>query len=270
LSKLFRGRFAVGVIHLPRLPYTYARGTSVEELVDRAVKEAKAFEEAGFSGVLVENFGDKPYTKRVSDPLALAAMAVVVREVAKSVSIPVGVNLLRNSGLEAYSMAVAAGGKFIRVNALVEALITDSGIVEPEAPRLRAVKLNYPEVEVFADLVCKHGASITFTEASAIRGQLEALRSIVLDAAERGGADYIVVTGPRTGEAPEPEFVKRVAEISLVPVVIGSGATPDNVCSLLKHAQGVIVGSYVKAGSRAGSPVDIERARRFISALRSC
>jgi len=242
----------------------------VEELVDRAVKDARALEEAGFSGVLVENFGDKPYPKRVSDPLALAAMAVVVREVVKSVSIPVGVNLLRNSGLEAYSIAVVAGGRFIRVNALVEILITDSGIVEPEAPRLRAVKLNYLGVEVFADVVCKHGVSLTFAEASAIRGQLEALRSLILDAVERGGADYIVVTGSRTGEAPEPEFVKRVAEISPVPVVIGSGATPDNVCSLLKHAWGVIVGSYVKVGGRAGSPVDIERARRFISALRSC
>jgi len=242
----------------------------VEELVEGAVKDAKALEEAGFSGVLIENFGDKPYPKRVSDPLALAAMAVVVREVVKSVSIPVGVNLLRNSGLEAYSIAIAAGGNFIRVNALVEVLITDSGIIEPEAPRLRAVKLNYPEVEVFADLVCKHGASITFTEASATRGQLEALRSLILDAVERGGADYIVVTGSRTGEAPEQEFVKRVAEASPAPVVVGSGAMPDNVCSLLRHAQGVIVGSYVKIGGRAGNPVDIERAKKFISALRSC
>jgi Predicted TIM-barrel enzyme len=87
-------------------------------------------------------------------------MAVIVREVVKNTGFKVGVNLLRNSGREAYSIAVAAGAKFIRVNALVETIVSDSGIIEPEAPKLRTIRFNYPGVEVYADILVKHSASL--------------------------------------------------------------------------------------------------------------
>lgn len=138
-------KLLLGVIHLPRLPSThYAGEAGVEEIAEKAVKESKILEELGYGGIIVENFGDAPFLKRVKDPLTLAAFTVIAREVVKSVRIDVGINLLRNSGLEAYSVALATGAKFIRVNSLVETLLTDSGIVEPEAPRLRNVRFNYP------------------------------------------------------------------------------------------------------------------------------
>jgi len=267
---MFRDRFAIGVIHLPPLPYTYTRGTPIEKLVEYSIRDSKMLEEAGFDGILIENFGDKPYPKRVVDPLALTAMAIAVHETVKSVSIPVGVNLLRNSGLEAYSIAIAAKARFIRVNAYVETLLTDSGIIEPEANSLRAVKLNYPGIKIFADILCKHGASLTYTNLLVIHGVEEALKTIVLDAVERSGANYIVVTGSRTGEPPAPELLKKISEISPTPIVIGSGITPDNICRLIGYAQGVIVGSYIKIDGRVGNSVDIERAKRFIESLRSC
>ncbi|ADM27649.1 photosystem I assembly BtpA [Ignisphaera aggregans DSM 17230] len=267
---MFRDRFAIGVIHLPPLPYTYTRETPIEKLIEYSVRDARILEEAGFDGILIENFGDKPYQKRVTDPLALTAMAIAIHETAKSVSIPVGVNLLRNSGLEAYSIAIATRARFIRINAYVETLLTDSGIIEPETNNLRAVKLNYPGIKIFADILCKHGASLTYTNLLAIHGAEEALKIIILDAVERGGADYIVVTGGRTGEPPALELLKRISEISPTPIVIGSGTTPDNICKLIGYAHGVIVGSYIKIDGRAGNPVDIERAKRFIETLRSC
>jgi membrane complex biogenesis BtpA family protein len=259
----------VGVIHLPRLPSTHYVGeVGVEEVVERAVKESRILEELGYGGIIVENFGDAPFLKRVRDPLTLAAFTVVAREVVKSVRIDVGINLLRNSGLEAYSIALATGAKFIRVNSLIETLLTDSGVVGPEAPRLRNVRFNYPGVKIFADIVCKHGSSLSYLayrEQSLVKGGTEPLEDLVADAVERGRADALVVTGTRTGEEPDVEFLSKVKSVSPVPVLVGSGATPENLEALLRRADGVIVGSYIKADGKAGNPVDFERARRFIS-----
>lgn len=263
------GKLLVGVIHLPRLPSTHYVGeVGVEEVVERAVKESRILEELGYGGIIVENFGDAPFLKRVRDPLTLAAFTVVAREVVKSVRIDVGINLLRNSGLEAYSIALATGAKFIRVNSLVETLLTDSGVVGPEAPRLRNVRFNYPGVKIFADIVCKHGSSLSYLayrEQSLVKGGTEPLEDLVADAVERGRADALVVTGTRTGEEPDVEFLSKVKSVSPVPVLVGSGATPENLEALLRRADGVIVGSYIKADGKAGNPVDFERARRFIS-----
>ncbi len=61
------GRELIGVVHLPRLPYVAARVEfELGEVVERAVGEARAMEE-GFTGVIVENYGDYPYRKRVRD-----------------------------------------------------------------------------------------------------------------------------------------------------------------------------------------------------------
>lgn len=271
----------IGVIHLPRLPCSFSKPqVGLEEIVDQAVREARALEGLGYDGVIVENYGDAPYPKRVRDPLTISAMAVVVREVVRATRLKVGVNVLRNSGREAYAVAVAAGAKFVRVNALTETLVTDSGIVEPEAPRLRALRANYPWVEVYADLLVKHAGSLTFIATrETLLGSLfaagepgealrEALREMARDAVERGGANKIVVTGARTGEAPSPKMVRLLKELSGAPVVLGSGANPSNIHKYLGSIDGVIVGSYIKAGGVAGNRLDADRAREFIEAVR--
>ncbi len=268
------GKELIGVIHLPRLPYVDAKVEfDLGEVTERAVGEARAMEEEGFTGVIVENYGDSPYRKRVRDPLALATMALIVKEVARSVSVDVGVNVLRNSGLEAYSIARAAGARFVRVNALAEIVVSDSGILEPEAPRMRAVRINYPGVRVYADVLVKHGRSLPLALAAIEAGTSgtpleELVRALVLDYVERAGADALVVTGERTGEPPSLERLRLVKRFSSAPVVVGSGASPENLGALLESSDGVIVGSYIRRGGRAGNPLDPERLRRFARAFR--
>lgn len=269
-------KLLIGMIHLPRLPSTSFRSeTDLSSVVDRAVKEALTLVEEGFDAVLVENFSDTPYLKRVEDPLTIASMTVVVREVVKSVKAPVGVNFLRNSGLEAYSIAVASGAKFIRVNALVETLITDSGVIEPEAPRMRNVRLNYPGVKVLADVVSKHAASLSYAQKHAqIKNAVadphdKVLESLILDLTERGGADAVIVTGLRTGVEPDEQTLKKVKERSKTPVIVGSGLNPRNTERLLKYADGAIVGSYIRADGKAGNPLSLERIRELVKAVRA-
>jgi len=264
-EELFAGAprpVAIAVIHLPPLPGSPGFRGSVDELVEYAVRDAQRIEEAGFDAVIIENYGDAPFLKRVEDPAAIAAMSLAVREVVKLLSIPVGVNMLRNSAVEAYAIAYATGARFIRVNAFVETLVTDSGVVEPAAPYLARYRARYPGVAVFADVMCKHAYPLPGTQP----GYAE---QVVLDAFERGGADAVIVTGSRTGRAPDPDLVKEVRRAAGArPVLLGSGATPENVGLYAPLVDGVIVGSYIKKRGVAGRETEHARARRFIEALR--
>jgi predicted TIM-barrel enzyme len=139
------GYIVIGTILLPRLLYIDSKAEhDLEEIIGRAVSEAWLLEQLGYDAVMIENYGDHLYRKRVLDPLAISFMSIVVRSIVKTALIEVGVNMLRNSAREAYSIAVASGARFIRVNSLVETIVSDSGIIEPEAPRLSSIRRNYP------------------------------------------------------------------------------------------------------------------------------
>ena len=108
---------------------------------------------------------------------------------------------------------------------------------------------------VFADVMVKHANRLAATT----------IRDDALDAAERGQADCLIVTGPRTGSPPSGEDLKAVRaglrEADLrVPVMVGSGITPSNAEALLKLSDGVIVGSYIRKHGRAGEELEFKRA----------
>jgi hypothetical protein len=54
-----------------------------------------------------------------------------------------------------------------------------------------------------------------------------------------------------------------------VPIVVGSGVTPDTVAELLSVADGVIVGTFVKRDGNVDKPVDPDRVRRLVAAARA-
>lgn len=244
----------VGTIHLPPLPGSPRYEGRFEEIVEFAVRNARVLEEAGFDGVILENFNDYPFKPRVEEPETLAAMALITRDVAKSVSIAVGVNLLRNSAPEAMAIAALAGGSFIRANALCEVVSAPEGILEPVAREVAEVAARLrARVAVLADVHVKHGSPLHDRPIS----------EVALDCAERGGASAVVVTGSRTGSPPDPSHVAEAAASGL-PVYVGSGTTPENL-EKFAGAYGFIVGTYVKGKDG----VDAEKAKKYARAARS-
>jgi len=72
-----------------------------------------------------------------------------------------------------------------------------------------------------------------------------------------------------TGDAPAGEKVRAAKELAHRPVLVGSGATEENIAHFLQWADGVIVGSSLKRGGDPTAPVDEERVVRFVAAARS-
>lgn len=260
----------IGVIHLPPLPgaprWPLAGGDFDNLVLTRAVQDARAYAENGADAVIVENFGDAPFARGAVGPETVAAMAAAgraVREILAPHGIPLGFNVLRNDARAALALCAACGGEFVRVNVLAGSAWTDQGLIEGDAHGLlRFRRAVCPGVLILADVHVKHARPAPGVAALPIE---EAAR----DARERGGADALIVSGTATGAVTDPGEVSRVrAACPDAPVLVGSGATPENVGELLAAgAHGVIVGSALMANGRAGGPVETPRVERLARAL---
>jgi len=251
-------KLLLGVVHLPALPGAPRFQGDLRAVVDGAARDAEILAESGFDAVIVENFGDAPFYRGAVPPETVAAMAVVCERVRRTSELPLGVNVLRNDGTAALAVAAAVGARFVRVNVLVGARVTDQGVVEGDAAALlRArARMGAAGVSIAADVDVKHSVPLG---ARALSPEDEALEAV-----ERALADAVIVTGGRTGEEADRAVIDRVRRaVPRTPVWLGSGARHDTLKSWLQLVDGVIVGSALRADGRAGGPIDRDRARAF-------
>ena len=230
------GRNAVfGMVHLPPLPGAPLYGGSMEAVIDFALRDARAIAGGGCDGVIVENFGDKPFAKNRVCGETIAAMTRVVAEIAREVKLPVGVNV--HTG----------------------AMLTDQGIIEGEAyETLRRRAVVAPNVAIFADHFVKHAVPLA---------ELDPMQS-AKDLRLRGLADALIVTGWETGAAPDAERLRLVREAVDAPLLIGSGLSEANA-GTFADADGAIVGTAIKRDGRVDAEVDQERVKRIVAAFKA-
>jgi membrane complex biogenesis BtpA family protein len=246
----------LGVVHLGALPAS-ANHDSMAAVIKAALADAKVFARAGFDGVVVENFGDVPFHKGTRDdpvtPDVPAALALVAHRIKTDFDLPVAINCLRNDGLAALGAASVAGARWIRVNVLASAYVTDQGIIEGEAARLFAYRRQLrSNVEVLADFLVKHAAPLVPLDVA----------TAAKDLAERSGAAGLVLSGSRTGEPVDVALLDTVrAAVGRFPIWIGSGLSEANAAELWPRCDGAIVGTYCKRGGLVAAPVDLARAK---------
>ncbi|MCX6094211.1 MAG: BtpA/SgcQ family protein [Candidatus Bipolaricaulota bacterium] len=244
----------VGMIHLlPMAGSVRYDRKGVRSILDAAMRDLAALEDGGADAVMVENFGDAPYAK-IAPRETIAMMTAVLRAVVEAASVPIGVNVLRNDGLAALSIAVATGASFIRVNVLAGVAFTDQGIVEGQARELHALRRDLgADVEVLADVHVKHAAHLTRLEEAAVD-------------TERNRPDALIVSGIGTGYETRPEDLGTVKRTVTLPVFVGSGVRADCV-EAYRDADGFIVGTTLKERGAIESPVDEKRVRALATAI---
>src|SRR3989441_1200801 len=163
LPSLFsaRRKLFIGVVHLLPLPGSPRWGEGIKGLIERAVADARAYERGGADAVIVENFGDAPFTKGGVPPETVAAMAAAGAAVRAAVRLPVGFNVLRNDARAALGLCAACGGSFIRVNVHAGVMLTDQGLMEGNAyETVRYRQQLCPQAQILADVHVKHAAPL--------------------------------------------------------------------------------------------------------------
>lgn len=246
----------IGMIHLlPLAGSVRYRKQGTKPILDAALRDLYALETGGVDAVLVENIGDAPFAK-LAPRETTAMMAVIVHCLAEKAHVPIGVNVLRNDGLAAMSIAGASGAAFIRINVFAGVAFTDQGMIEGQARDLHWLKRDLgTETKILADVHVKHAAHLTQLVEAAIN-------------AERNRPDVLIVSGIGTGRRTPPEDLQLVKQTVSLPVYVGSGVRIDNV-STYREADGFIVGTVLKENGHLDAPVDVERVRALADAVAS-
>ncbi|MBC7097617.1 BtpA/SgcQ family protein [Candidatus Bipolaricaulota bacterium] len=205
--------------------------------------------------MLCENYGDVPYVTRKVPMLTAVAMTHIMDLIKSKVDLPIGVNVQFDAYEAELVIAAICKGNFVRIEGFIDTLLADTGLVTPcaaEALRLRR-QIEGEGTSIWADIQVKETQPLggrTLIAAAA--------------AAAKNLADTIIVTGSATGSPPTPEMLREVKEAVDIPVLVGSGLTPENATKLLAVADGAIVGTAFKTGRR----VDEQKVRRLMGVVR--
>lgn len=255
----------IGMVHLKPL-MGYKDFVSLEDVATSALRDASTLEKGGVDGIMIENNYDIPHSIKVG-PETISALTYVGQRVKKSVKLPIGICVLWNDYQAALAVAKVVGAKFIRVPAFVDDVKTQYGEVysNPRDVIQYRRRIRAEEVALFADIQVKHA-------------ELISKRSITKSAelAILNKADGLIVTGQWTGDAPKLDKLKAVRRcVGSFPVLVGSGATKDNIKTLSSYIDGVIVGTAIKTGEMQDKErevnlkdyhqrVDLEKTKKFI------
>jgi uncharacterized protein len=259
MTRLFGARRAlIGMIHVGALPGTPRAAEPLERVIETAVAEARGYRDCGYTALMIENMHDRPYLKGAVGPEIVAAMAAVGRAVRDAVDLPLGVQVLAGANREAIAVALACGGAFVRVEGYVFAHVADEGLIEAGAGELLRYRaaLGAGGVAVFADVKKKHSSHALTADVDIVETARAAAFFL---------ADGVIVTGPSTARAADTAEVEAVALGVDLPVLVGSGITPANLAAY-PHADGFVVGSWVKRDGLWSNPLDGERAQAVAAA----
>ena len=254
-------RTVIGMVHLVPLLGSPRWAGSMRDVIAAALADARALIDGGVDALLVENFGDAPFTPGRVEPATVAAMSVVAAEIRREFPrTRLGLNVLKNDARAALGVAAAVGAEFIRVNVHAGAVLADQGVVQSDAyGTLRDRRLLGVDVAILADVGGKHAVPLAPVETE----------QVARDLVHRGLADALVVSGAATGQATPLGEVKRVrSAVPDVPLLIGSGVTTETAAELLSVADGFIVGTSVKRDGDVRQPVDRARVEKLVAAAR--
>lgn len=255
-------KFLGAMIALPALPGSpHYRGDD-DQVMKSALSDLQHYIEAGVDVIVLENSHDLPYIK---PPLPAATVDLVKRiasEVRRKFSGPIGIQLLEAANETALEIAAETGLDFLRAEGYVFAHVGGAGIIEGCAGRLlrKRKELGCEHIRVLADVKKKHCSH-------ALTGDLDITDEV--KQAEFFLVDAIVVTGARTTEPPSIDELRRVKKAAHVPVIIGSGMTPENIQDFYPVADGFIVGSTFRRNGDFLGELDPGRLEKFTREFRT-
>jgi len=230
------GKPVLGMLHLG--------GETPAERLATAIKEARIMDEAGFDGVIVENyFGDIADVEAVLQSLG-----------GERPGCRVGINILGNTEM-AFVLADRYRVDFIQVDSVSGHLPTDEDA---------AYGRRLSELRAGCDAVLLGGVRFKYMPVRSGRSEAEDLRIGMTR------CDAIVVTSDATGQPTDMDKVRRFRDVlgPDTPLLIGAGLMPENVADRFSVADGGIVGSWLKDNHQDNGQISPKHVEIFLDSAR--
>jgi len=250
-------KFLAAMIAVLPLPGSPLYDGDDRRVVDQVLSDLEHYKQAGVDSVLLENDHDLPYIQPPLDKKGIALMTRIAQEVRNQFERPIGIQMLEAANLTSLEIASEADLDYIRVEAFVFAHVGGSGVINGSAGKIlrRRKQLHAEHIQVFADVKKKHGShSLTI--------DLDIKDEIMQ--AEFFLADGVIVTSQFTGINPAKEDLLKAKSATKLPVLIGSGMTPENIQEYLPLADGFIVGSCFRKDRKFLEKLEPERLNKFM------
>lgn len=259
---LGRNKVLIAMLHVPASPGLPGH-PGMAAAVASVLAEARSYREAGVDALLLENMHDFPCVgEDEQGPELVAYMTLLADALRREVGpqFPLGIQILFAGNLGALAVARAAGLDFIRAEGWLYAHVSDKGILDAQAGRVKRYQseIGAEDVAIFTDVKKKHASHAMTADLSVgeVAGLLELHRS-----------DGAVVTGSVTAEPPSIEDLHAVREATSLPVIIGSGIDAANLADYYELADAFIVGSQFKEEGRWDAPLSKIRMDAFFARL---
>ncbi len=261
LTRIFSGpKPIIAMLHFMGLPgrplHDVAGGP--DALVEPLASDLAVLQEAGVDGVLFCNERDYPYQLKVGAEIP-AAMAAAIGRLRSEVRVPFGVNILWDA-MASLALARATGAAFIR-EVLTGVYESDLGIMQPNIGDISAYRaqIGASDVALFDNISPEFSSPLG--------------RRTVADRARGAaflGMDAILISGWAAGSPMAlGDLIAAKEAAPQTPVIANTGVRAERVEEILGVADGAIVGTSLKVDGNTWNPVDRDRARRLMDAVRA-
>lgn len=249
------------MIHAAALPATPRHSLPLKKIVSQAVEEACRLADAGFEALLLENMHDVPYLRRHVGPEVVSSMTAIAIAIRETTKLPLGIQILAGANREAMAVAMAADCAFIRAEGYVFSHVADEGLMNGDAAELMRYRkqIGADSIHVYTDIKKKHSSHAITADLSL--GETARAAAFFC-------ADGVIVTGSSTGEPTSVADLEEVRRAVDLPVLVGSGTTPENIAAAWPHTDLFVVGSTIKVDGKWHNPVDPVRARAIVEVAR--
>lgn len=261
MSKFKLDKTIVGMIHVDALPGTPKYSSGVKQIIDNAVREAELYKMCGLTTIMIENMHDVPYLNRNVGPEVVSLMSIILYEIKKRTNLYCGIQILAGANKDALAAAHSAGADFIRAEGFVFAHVADEGVFNSDAGELLRYRkqIGADDTLVFTDIKKKHSSHSITSDVDIVD---------TAKAAQFFLSDGVILTGSSTGKEPSLEEIKKVKENVEIPLLAGSGITPENISQYSEYCDGLIIGSYFKENGDWKNTVDEQRVKSLMKLIK--
>ncbi len=246
LSQVFSVKKPIMVALYLRLPKDLNDPQEIKQMIDYGISQVEIMERHGVDSILWEYGVGGIMTPSLSD-LEVDVMAKIINGIkAKMTTLKLGVEVLWHYPYETLKLAALTDADFVRIDFFSDPMTADGVVVPMESEKIIQYKnmIGASKVKLFTDIQVKYAEMID-------------PNTTMLESAERAiksGSQGVIISGRKSGQPPE---VSDVAEAKVgaldFDTIIGSGFSVANAESLLKHADGIIVGTSISV--KTGGPL---------------
>jgi len=246
----------IGMVHLLPLPANAAYKGDKNEIIDKALEDARKLIDCGVDAIMLENFNDWPQYADEIPMESYTLMTSVASKIRDFCPLPFGINIEMNAWYQEWIMAWAVNADFIRFEAFVDNRAGSFGYIPACSTPLSKVMKDYP-----ADILL-----LTDVHTQETYGNPDVPIKELAHNAINHDSNAIILTENDQCKRITVEDVKEMREeIGDFPIIVGSGVKKENVLDYLEYADAVIVGR----GFKTGDHIDTKLVNDFMAVVRS-